>query len=110
MIGSGNGDEFDAADADALEASDLDIEWSTDPDRRLAVQYHVRHRSERFHIEAQRYRRKLRTKCLQRIDNAAGRQHHIKDEADFRFETLDKASHFGAELIDAITDGARLRQ
>jgi hypothetical protein len=70
----------------------------------------LRHRPERFDIEAQRHRRKLRSKRLQRVDHAPGRQHHVKDEMDFCLEALEKASHLGAKPVDPVGDGARLRQ
>ena len=53
MIGGRNGDQFDAAYPDALEPGDLHVERSADPDRSRAVEYHLRHRPERFDIEAQ---------------------------------------------------------
>jgi hypothetical protein len=110
MIGSSDGNHIDAADPNIFDAGNHLIERSTDPDRGCAVEHHLRHRSERFDIKAQRHRRKFRSKCLQRVDHARGRQHHVKDERDFRLKALQEASHLGAEPVHAVGDGARLRQ
>jgi hypothetical protein len=52
VIGSRNGDQFDAADPDALEPGDLHIKRSADSDRGRAVEHHLGHCPERLRIEA----------------------------------------------------------
>jgi hypothetical protein len=49
-------------------------------------------------------------KRLQRVDHAPGRQHHIKNQVDFRLEPLVKAFRLGAEPVDAVADAARFRE
>src|SRR4030095_13046575 len=96
MIACGNWDQLTASDTDALESRDLHIERSADPNGGRAVEHRFHHCPKRLDIEAQRYCRKLGAKGLQRIDHAPSRQHHIKDEVDFRLKTLEQTSDFGA--------------
>ncbi|CAO4167729.1 hypothetical protein AFFFEF_01024 [Methylorubrum extorquens] len=111
MVRRGHGQHLDLAHGDQFEwVAVAGPQFHGDPEIGPAIGDELLRRPERLDIEAQGHGREGGLERGERIDEPGAGHQHARHEAEFGFETAEQAADHGPQRVDAVGDGAGLRQ